>query len=38
MVGIGLTPLGFVMAAFNENAAAGLLVLGIVAPCCRCSP
>ena len=32
MVGIGLVALAFVVAAFNNNAAAGLLVLIIVAP------
>jgi uncharacterized protein DUF4282 len=32
MVGIGLTALAFVVAAFNSNVAAGLLVLVIVAP------
>jgi hypothetical protein len=32
MVVIGLIALGFVVAAFNSNAAAGLLVLVIVAP------
>ena len=32
MIGIGLVALAFVVAAFNNNAAAGLLVLIIVAP------
>ena len=32
MIGIGLVALAFVVAAFNNNAAAGLLVLVIVAP------